>query len=464
MKSRLIIWLIAILFAGWILLRWYNTVPPILNSGIEEFDNKSMNGILGKYMTHKSQEMLLYWTGEKPNIDNSNVKFTDWIWLLRSIDPTWSISIVWKDEKIKVIQGKWTIFLDYKNNLLLNIDSIIFDENKKVILPSFFIQEGKKTFFDLWEIEKIVGSELWKLYTDNVLKDEKMIYNGLTDQEIIAKITTILKREPLRSETDSIYFKKNTEIRLILEKILEYINVSAKKKKCWDNSGSCVQFMTSEIEKWEKIDKKIFSYIKTPLLMWAKKNSNIDTWLSWWSIFQIYHLDTLQNNPSAVSTRDYNILTMIQANQNPTYEMWLYLIHILSKEKKWSAFVIKIMKEMVRSGEFLKNNLEYRDEIITESNKAIWNLRKVLEERYFDKKDNYLYVLKEDLKDEKWQKINTIIFVSDLNNLISEIDSSSLFTEYVDFNVVKRHLIWFTCIFKKNKEYIQDIRVCRESL
>jgi hypothetical protein len=58
------------------------------------------------------------------------------------------------------------------------------------------------------------------------------------------------------------------------------------------------------------------------------------------------------------------------------------------------------MSEMIRIGEILKNS-ENKSVIITESNNAISNLRKVLEESYFDKKDNYLFVLKNNLKDEK---------------------------------------------------------------
>lgn len=69
-------------------------------------------------------------------------------------------------------------------------------------------------------------------------------------------------------------------------------------------------------------------------MMWAKKNSNPELSLSWESIFQKYHLDVLVNDPIAVNTRDSSIVTMIQSSQNPTYEMWLYLTFILSKEKK----------------------------------------------------------------------------------------------------------------------------------
>jgi len=68
--------------------------------------------------------------------------------------------------------------------------------------------------------------------------------------------------------------------------------------------------------------------------MWGKKNSNLEGEFSWESIFQKYHLDVLSGDPIAVNTRDNAIVTMIQSSQKPTYEMWLYLTFILSKEKK----------------------------------------------------------------------------------------------------------------------------------
>jgi hypothetical protein len=122
------------------------------------------------------------------------------------------------------------------------------------------------------------------------------------------------------------------------------------------------------------------------------------------------------------------------------------------------------MTEMIRLGDLLKESQENKVDIVEESNRTLSQLRKVLEETYFDKKDNYLFVLKEDLKDERGQKIDTLIFVNDLNQLIDEIDKSSLFLEYPDFRILRRHLTWFTCIFLKNKEYLSDIRVCRSLL
>ncbi len=121
------------------------------------------------------------------------------------------------------------------------------------------------------------------------------------------------------------------------------------------------------------------------------------------------------------------------------------------------------MTEMIRLGEILKSG-EHKETIIAESNAALSNLTKVLEETYFDTKEDYIFVLKQNLKDENGQNLDTKIFVNDLNALIVEIDKSTLFLEYPDFRILRRHLVWFTCIFSKNKEYLQDIRICRSEL
>jgi len=121
------------------------------------------------------------------------------------------------------------------------------------------------------------------------------------------------------------------------------------------------------------------------------------------------------------------------------------------------------MTEMVRLGEILKNS-EHKKIIIEESNAALSNLKKVLEETYFEKKEDYIFVLKQNLKDENGKNLDTKIFVNDLNSLIVEIDRSTLFLEYPDFRILRRHLVWFTCIFGKNKEYLQDIRICRSEV
>jgi hypothetical protein len=90
----------------------------------------------------------------------------------------------------------------------------------------------------------------------------------------------------------------------------------------------------NSLETIQKIDSDVLIGIKEPLIMWGKKNSTIEVNYSWESIFQKYHFDVLSGDKKAVSARDNAIVTMIRTSKNPTYEMWLYLTYILSKEKK----------------------------------------------------------------------------------------------------------------------------------
>lgn len=470
MKIRIYIWIIAILFAWGFFLRWYLSVPSVLKMNDDISWNTVIKEVKEKYTIYKSQEFLLYWYGNDPIITPSRISFTDGVWLLRSLNTDGTLSFSWPKDMTGQIKEKGTVFLDFQNKIILSIDALIIKNNSK-ILPSFYLQNDKKMFYDLWDIEKIIDKDIWSLYKNNAIKDENELYAGFSDEEIINDINILLEREPTMENVGNTFFKKEVGARMILEEILNYMQNAKKQKKCWDNAGSCIRFITSNIQEGKKIDQGIFSKLEKPLIMWAKRNSNsnINLDYSWESIFQKYHLDTLSNNSeaniaSAVNIRDNAILTMIQSSQNPTYEMWLYLTYILSKEDKWSSYSIKIMTEMIRLGELLKNNPENKETIVEESNRALSNLRKVLETTYFDKKDDYLFVLKENLKDDKGQKIDTMIFVNDLNQLISEIDKSSLFLEYPDFRILRRHLSWFTCIFLKNKEYLEDIRVCRGDL
>ncbi len=465
MKIRIVIWIIAIILALGIFFKWYTTIPPMLIAGTEKIQNeKIMTQISEKYLSYRSQELLVYWSGGSPSVNKWIIKFSDGIWMLRSIDPTGIVSFSGPNEIIWTIKGRGTVFLDFKNNILLSVDALVLGANNSKLLPSFYIQNGKKMFYDLGSIESVVNKELWETYKGNAIRDEKAIYSGFSDEEIVKNINILLEREPKKENSWNTYFRKDVRLRTILEDILRYMDTVKKQKKCGESAGSCVRFISTNIDEGKKIDPDIFLWLEDPLIMWAKKNSNLEVDFSWEAIFQKYHTSVLLRDPLAVNTRDSAIVGMIQSSQNPTYEMWLYLTYILSKEKKWSPYSLKIMTEMIRLGELLKNDIEHKDAIIEESNKALSNLRKVLEESYFDKKDDYLFVLKQNLKDEKWQKIDTIIFVNDLNQLISEIDKSTLFLEYPDFRVLRRHLSWFTCIFQKNAEYLQDIRICRGEL
>jgi len=463
MKKRIFIWILSLVLAIGMFFLWYSTLPKMLVKTKNTFSGEQkITLISGKYLRYKNQDMLLYGIGENPKIQSTTVGFIDGTWLLRSIDPT--MNLTFSGPKISgTIHGRWTIFIDFDKNIVLSIDALISSEKFEKILPSFYLQNWESKFFDLWTLDAIIPKDIWELYKDNAIKDEKEVLGGFSEEEITANIKILLEREPNKDNAGNVYFEKDLRIRRILEDLSSYIKETKKEKKSWNSPAACSKFITESIAKGKAIDPNMFEWLEEPLLMWAKKNSNPDFSLSWESIFQKYHSDVLSNNPLAISIRDKSILDMIQTSNNPTYEMWLYLAFILWKEKTWSPYLLKIMTEMVRLGEILKSG-EHKKTIIEESNLALSNLKKILEETYFDTREGYIFILKKNLKDENGQDLDTKIFVNDLNSLIIEIDKSTLFLEYPDFRILRRHLVWFTCIFGKNNEYLQDIRICRSEV
>jgi hypothetical protein len=51
-------------------------------------------------------------------------------------------------------------------------------------------------FYDLGSIESVVNKELWETYKGNAIKDEKALYSGFSDEEIVKNINILLEREP----------------------------------------------------------------------------------------------------------------------------------------------------------------------------------------------------------------------------------------------------------------------------
>lgn len=141
---------------------------------------------------------------------------------------------------------------------MLSIDALMLSTGNSKVIPSFFIQNGKKMFYDLSDTEKIVGKNLWDIYRKNVIKDEREVYSGFSDDEIISNINTLLLREPNKGDAGNTYFKKDLQIRTILENILRYMENVKKQKKCGESSESCVRFITNSIQDGEKIDQDIF--------------------------------------------------------------------------------------------------------------------------------------------------------------------------------------------------------------
>jgi hypothetical protein len=124
------------------------------------------------------------------------------------------------------------VLIETKKGILLSIDASTTDQNSEIILPSFYIQNGKNTFFDLSSIENMVPTDIWKLYKNNVIKDENDVFSGFSETEILKNIEILLQREPDKKNIGNVYFKKDLRVRTVLEDIRNYIQETKKTKKC----------------------------------------------------------------------------------------------------------------------------------------------------------------------------------------------------------------------------------------
>ena len=144
---------------------------------------------------------------------------------------------------------------------------------------------------------------------------------------------------------------------------------------------------------------------------------------------------------------------------------------MLADQKLWSVYSLQIMREMIRIGEGLLLAKDTSDTIkstlTTTAIESLRNLRNLLENAYFTKKD-YWFVLRTDLIDGEWKAIQTDTLTKDLQWLIEEIDRSALLkwaastnASASDLSTIRAQLAWFNCIFTRNAEYVANPRVCR---
>ena len=87
------------------------------------------------------------------------------------------------------------------------------------------------------------------------------------------------------------------------------------------------------------------------------------------------------------------------------------------------------MREMIRIGEALlldtNTSESTRAELTSTAIESLTNLRNLLENAYFTKKE-YWFVLRTDLVDGQGKAIDTAVLIRDLQGLIEEIDRSAL--------------------------------------
>lgn len=148
---------------------------------------------------------------------------------------------------------------------------------------------------------------------------------------------------------------------------------------------------------------------------------------------------------------------------------WSYLAQMLKQEKNGSAYSLQIIREMMRIGDELyqdKNtSAEMKETLAKDTLEALTNLKNVIENTYFTKKE-YWFVLRDDLVDSEGGVIQNQIFIRDLQELIKQIDASPLLLSQKQENkeslaTIRAQLVWFNCIFSRNAEYITNPRICR---
>lgn len=88
---------------------------------------------------------------------------------------------------------------------------------------------------------------------------------------------------------------------------------------------------------------------------------------------------------------------------------------------------------MIRIGDTLQRSRDVPEEtqkaLAKNAIESLTNLKNILENTYFTKKD-YWFVLRNDLVDDEGNTIKNYVFINDLQALITQIDSSGLIQSF----------------------------------
>lgn len=151
---------------------------------------------------------------------------------------------------------------------------------------------------------------------------------------------------------------------------------------------------------------QVFSTMKDAINAWMLMNTGRYTLRTdWIDIFRTYHMQRIQRNFLANSIRDKSILEMVKnGKSDENYAIWGFLTKMLASQNLGSTYSMKIVKEMLRMSDVLsKSNTVteiQKSTLITESLEGLQNVKNLLENTYFIKK-NYWYVLRTDLLDNE---------------------------------------------------------------
>lgn len=422
-------------------------------------------------MSYQEGKFVMYGQGTLPklqkNEEGMNIDFEGGSWVIRSLDQSQKISFKsW--EMTGTLSGLWGAYIDTNQKIVANFDAEILVNSAK-LLPAFLSREGKQEFFDISEQKELMPTDIWLIYATFFPRDQAKILWNISKKFLDTMIRTLLEREPASSKDGLFHY--DIRVRNALEEIQSLVSKIDLGDSCGIDRASCFTILSDIIRREKPRFPEVFTPLEHAIQAWMQLDEDAqDTAYSWTNIFRTYHTQLLKWDVRARVVRDKSILEMIKTwTTTSSLEVWEYLIQMMASQKLWSAYSLQIVREMIRIGDTLHRSRDISDEtrkaLAKNAIESLWNLKNILENTYFTKKE-YWFVLRNDLVDSEGNTIKNQVFINDLQELIKQIDSSWLIQSsdadlQEDLPVIRAQLVWFNCIFSRNDEYITNPRICR---
>lgn len=461
-RKQTIIYSVLIVLAIGVVFLWRISIPPMPHTLSMSQDASWWQSVVvykdqylrkplddsAAFVSYQSKWVSFYGTGPIPIWGENTWDFSDGQWF---VSHSWEEPLLINIGGRKaILNNRGTIYFDVKSGWVFNFDTeLTLDDSPLPVL--FRDQKNIRGFVDMEDIASLIPPDLWNMYRYLYRQDVEDIAINIT--AIITDVELWLAREPLAQEW------RDTSTRLLLSELQGYLVNISRNTPCWLSLESCVTQILSTLHSGRDKDPLIFDDLARKIDLW-QQTSSISSNMFWEDIFRTYHRNFIFEDPQSRALRDKSVLSWLNSIQtSPDPDIWEYLTAVFVHEKLGSIYSIKLMGEMIRIGDLLmqKNN---DTEIRSQTQDALTQLHTLLESTYFTKRDQF-FVLKEDLLSENWSILSGWELASDLRALIAKIDNSHLFDDLPDFETIRGQLVWFTCIFEKNAEYVRDIRVCR---
>lgn len=431
-----------------------------------------------RFINYQKWLFVLYGKGKTPTIEHIgqtvHVKFFDGIWIFRSLGAYQEVTFeYWTTQG--TLAGIWWMFIDVSSDVVANFDGEVLMNGQK-LLPSFLVRNGKQDFFDLYEQKDLIANDLWTVYVSFYPIDKRRIlgedekWEKMTRQTVDTLIHQFLDREPKSSQLW--IFHRDIRVRTALEKVQDLVTKIDTGDSCWTERALCFTLLEDLLKEEKQKFPEIFTPLEQTIHAWLQLDTNIQDsgGVTWTDIFRVYHVQLVAWNVRARAVRDKAILDMIRSGGTTSnIEVWWYLTQMLASQKLGSAYSLEIVREMIRIGDNLYRSGDLSEDAKkTLANNAITslsNLKDILQNTYFTQKE-YWFVLRDDLVDNEGNTIKNQTFINELQDLIQQIDSSTLLYQSdvstgEELRVLRAQLAWFNCIFSRNEEYVKNPRICR---